>query len=40
MDGGVTNNGKGIVPVELHGTIDALRINGGPKAAGGGFDNI
>lgn len=37
---GVTTNGKGIVPVELHGSIDALRINGGAKAAGGGFDKI
>jgi len=40
IDGGVTTNGKGIAPIELHGTVDVLRINGGAKAAGGGFDKI
>jgi hypothetical protein len=40
IEGGVTTNGKGIAPVELHGTIDVLRINGGAKATGGGFDKI
>jgi hypothetical protein len=40
IDGGVTTNGKGIAPVELHGTIDVLTIRGGAKAAGGGFDKI
>jgi hypothetical protein len=40
IDGGVTTNGKGIAPIELHGTIDVLRINGGAKAAGGGFEKI
>ncbi len=40
IDGGVTTNGKGIAPVELHGTVDVLRINGGATAAGGGFDKI
>jgi hypothetical protein len=40
IDGGVTTNGKSIAPIELHDTIDVLRINGGAKAAGGGFDKI
>lgn len=40
IDGGVTANGQGIAPIEIHGTIDALRINGGAKASGGGFDKI
>jgi hypothetical protein len=40
IDGGVTTNSQGIAPLELHGTIDALRINGGAKAAGGGLDTI
>jgi hypothetical protein len=30
----------GTVPIELHGSIELLRINGGAKAAGGGFDKI
>jgi hypothetical protein len=38
IEGGVTANGQGIAPIELHGTIDFLRINGGAKATGGGFD--
>jgi hypothetical protein len=40
IDGGVMTNGEGIAPIELHGTIDVLRINGGAKAAGGGFAKI
>lgn len=38
IEGGVTANGQGIAPIELHGTIDFLRISGGAKATGGGFD--
>jgi hypothetical protein len=30
----------GTVPIELHGSIELLRINGGAKASGGGFDKI
>jgi hypothetical protein len=37
VDGGVTTNGHGTAPIELHGSIDLLRINGGARASGGGF---
>jgi len=40
IDGGITTNGAGIAPIELHGTIGSFRVNGGFKAAGGGFDKI
>ena len=40
VDGGIVTNGPGIVPIELHGTIGSLRVSGGFKAAGGGFDEI
>ena len=40
IDGGVTTNGQGVAPIELHGAIDVLRISGSAKAAGGGFDKI
>ena len=40
IDGGVITNGKGIPPIELHGTVDTLRITGAASAAGGGFDKI
>lgn len=29
IDGGVTTDGQGIAPIELHGSIDLLRISGG-----------
>jgi len=35
VDGGITTNGKGIAPLELHGTIGTLRVGGGFTAAGG-----
>lgn len=35
IDGGITTNGRGVAPLELLGTIDTLRVNGGFKAAGG-----
>ena len=35
VDGGITTNGKGIAPLELHGTIGTLRVSGGFTAAGG-----
>lgn len=40
VDGGITTNGAGIAPIEIHGTIGTLRVSGGLKAAGGGFDTI
>lgn len=40
IDGGIVTNGAGIAPIELHGTIGSLRVSGGFKAAGGGFDKI
>jgi hypothetical protein len=36
----IATNGQGVAPIELHGTIDVLRISGSAKAAGGGFDKI
>lgn len=38
--GGLKTNGKGVAPIEQHGTIESLRIEGGCVAAGGGFDTI
>ena len=38
IDGGITTNGKGVAPLELLGTIDTLRVNGGFKGAGGTGD--
>ncbi len=40
IDGGIITHGEGISPVELHGEIGVLRVSGGFKAAGGGFDKI
>jgi hypothetical protein len=40
VDGDIVANGPGIAPLELHGTIGSLRVSGGFKAAGGGFDQI
>ena len=40
INGGIKTNGPGISPVEQHGAIETLRINGGCVAAGGGFDKI
>jgi hypothetical protein len=38
--GGLITHGKGISPLELHGTVDTLAITEGFEAAGGGFDKI
>jgi hypothetical protein len=38
IDGGVITHGEGIVPVELHGAIESLRVRGGFEAAGLGFE--
>ncbi len=35
--GGLITHGAGITPLELHGTVDSLRITEGLTAAGGGF---
>jgi hypothetical protein len=35
--GGLITHGAGIIPLELHGTVDSLRITEGLTAAGGGF---
>ena len=40
IDGGVITHGEGIAPVELHGSIQSLRVSGGFEAAGIGFDKI
>jgi hypothetical protein len=40
ISGGVKTNGAGVSPIEQHGAIDSLRVNGGFVAAGGGFDKI
>jgi hypothetical protein len=40
IDGGVRAHGEGVAPVELHGAIGSLRIDGGFAATGGGFDKI
>ena len=40
VDGGIITNGEGIAPIELHGEIGLLRVSGGFKAIGGGFDKI
>jgi hypothetical protein len=34
------SNGQEVAPIQLHGTIDVLRINGGAKVLGGSFDKI
>lgn len=38
--GGLKTNGAGVAPIEQHGAIESLRIEGGCVAAGGGFDQI
>lgn len=38
--GGAIAHGRGISPLELHGTIDEPRITGGFAATGSGFDTI
>ena len=38
--GGLVTHGRGIDPMELHGSIETLRIVGGLAAASGGFDKI
>jgi hypothetical protein len=40
VDGGITTHGKGIAPLELQGAIETLRVSGGLKAAGGGFEKV
>jgi len=38
--GGIRTNGKGVAPIENHGTVETLRVTGGFVAAGGGFDKL
>src|SRR5262245_31520251 len=38
--GGIKTNGEGVVPIENHGAIESLHVNGGFLAAGGGFEKI
>jgi hypothetical protein len=40
VDGGVVTHGPGIAPIELYGSVGSLRVGGGFRAAGGGFDKI
>jgi hypothetical protein len=40
ISGGLKTHGPGVAPIEQHGAIAALRIEGGCEAAGGGFDQI
>ncbi|QBC31840.1 hypothetical protein [Pandoraea sp. XY-2] len=40
IEGGAITHGQGVNPLELHGTVDSLRVSGGFVAAGGGFDKI
>ena len=40
IDGGVVTHGEGVPPIELHGAIEVLRVAGGFKATGGGFDKL
>jgi hypothetical protein len=35
--GGLTTHGTGVTPLELHGSVDSLKITEGASAAGGGF---
>lgn len=35
--GGLTTHGAGVTPLELHGSVDSLKITEGATAAGGGF---
>jgi hypothetical protein len=38
--GGLITHGKGVNPLELHGSVDTLQITEGFAAAGGGFEEI
>jgi hypothetical protein len=38
--GGLITHGPGIIPLELHGTVDSLQITEGFAPLGGGFENI
>lgn len=38
--GGIKTNGAGVAPIEQHGAIESLRVDGGFVASGGGFDKI
>ena len=40
IDGGIVTHGAGIAPIELYGAVGSLRVSGGFRGAGGGFDKI
>jgi hypothetical protein len=40
IGGGLITHGEGIVPLELHGAIETLRISDGLAATGGGFEKV
>lgn len=40
IGGGLVTHGAGVVPLELHGAIDALEISAGIASLGGGFETI
>jgi len=40
IGGGLTTHGKGISPLELHGTVDVLQVSDGVSAIGGGFEGM
>ena len=40
IHGGLKTNGAGVAPIEQHGAVESLRIEGGCVAAGGGFEGI
>ena len=38
--GGITAHGSGVAPIELHGTIERLSVEGSTAALGGGFEEL
>jgi hypothetical protein len=40
IGGGLKTHGAGVPPLEQHGAIETLRIEGGCEAVGGGFEQI
>jgi hypothetical protein len=38
--GGIKTNGKGVSPIENHGSIESFRVTGGLIAAGEGCDKL
>jgi hypothetical protein len=40
IDGGIRTHGLGVAPIELHGEVGLLQVDGGIAGAGGGSDAI